>query len=299
MKLKLSVFALLSVFLTHSYAQNSDTTYWKVGGASTLTFSQVSLNNWAAGGENNVSLNGYFLTFANYLKGKVDWSNSLEMGYGVIKQGVADLRKTDDVINATTQLGVKLPAPKLFFTSLLDFKTQFVQGLNADEQIISNFMAPGYLLVATGLNWKPSEVFSATYTPVTGKMTFVRDQALADAGAFGVKPGENFRAELGSYLKMNFVKADLIKNVGLTSKLELFSNYIKDFGNIDVNWQNALVMKVNSLITVNWQTQLIYDDDIKIQITDEAGNVTGASPMTQFKSVFGVGISYNFGAKPE
>jgi hypothetical protein len=72
---------------------------------------------------------------------------------------------------------------------------------------------------------------------------------------------------------------------------------VENFGLIDVNWQNVLLMKVNDVLSVTWQTQLIYDDDIKIENVDEMGNVTGASPKTQFRSVFSVGLSYNFGDK--
>ncbi|MDH5608898.1 MAG: DUF3078 domain-containing protein, partial [Cyclobacteriaceae bacterium] len=192
----------------------------------------------------------------------------------------------------------------------LDFRTQFYRGVNADGDRISEFMAPGYLLVATGLDWKPSPVLSATYAPVTGKFTFVRNQELANAGAFGVTPGipdpvnpavflsagSRHRAELGSFLKVMFNKENLLPNVTVASKLELFSNYLKDFGNVDVNWQNMVSMKVNNLLTVNWQSQLIYDHDIKIEAFDDAGLSLGTHPRTQFKSVFGVGISYRFGA---
>lgn len=293
----LLVFGIVCFTATNTYAQNADTTYWTKGGVAALTFSQVSLTNWAAGGNNNVSINGFFNLFANYKKDNLDWSNNLEMGYGVVKQGEnATPQKTDDIIIATTQLGYKLKGDQLFWSTLLDFRTQFVEGLDAEGNQISDLMAPGYLLVATGLDWKPSPSFSLTYAPVTGKFTFVTNDELAAAGAFGVTPGENSRAELGSFLKMKFAKDNIVKNVNFSSKLELFTNYIENFGNIDVNWQNLVAMKVNSWLTVNWQTQLIYDDDIKIAGgTNAAGEPIDISPRTQFKSVFGVGLSFKFG----
>jgi hypothetical protein len=288
---------IVSFTASTTQAQDADTTYWTKGGVAALTFSQVSLTNWAAGGNNNVSVNGFFNLFANYKKSKLDWSNNLEMGYGVVKQGQdATPQKTDDIIIATTQLGYQLKGDKLFWSSLLDFRTQFVEGLDEEGNRISDRMAPGYLLVATGLDWKPSPVFSLTYAPVTGKFTFVTDDALAAAGAFGVTPGENFRAELGSFLKMKLAKDNIVKNVNFSSKLELFTNYVENFGNVDINWQNLVAMKVNSWLTVNWQTQLIYDDDIKIASgVDASGEPTGFAPRTQFKSVFGVGLSFQFG----
>ncbi len=69
---------------THS----SDTIMgWKKGGVFTATMAQTSLTNWVAGGENSFSVNGLFSGFANYKKGKSIWDNSLDVGYGIIKQG--------------------------------------------------------------------------------------------------------------------------------------------------------------------------------------------------------------------
>ena len=88
-----------------------------------------------------------------------------------------------------------------------------------------------------------------------------------------------------------------MKNVNVDMKLELFTNYEKGtFGNIDVNWQNSIVMKVNKYISTNLFTQLVYDDDINTErVESGTGDVVQAGPKTQFKSVFGVGIAYAFG----
>lgn len=290
----------------------SDTSYWTTGGVGSITFSQVSLTNWAAGGENSISLNGYFNVFADYQKDKIVWSNNLELGYGIIKQGrESQADKTDDIIIATTQFGYKIKGDRLFWSSLIDFRTQFYEGVNEEGQRISDFMAPGYLLVASGLDWKPTKTLSITYAPITGKFTFVSDQELANEGAFGVDPGvvdqngnlvsqgSTSRAEIGSFLKINYKKEDIIKNVNFTSKLELFTNYIEQFGNIDVNWQNFVVMKINSFLSVNWQSQLIYDDDITATETNDLGEEINVGPKVQFKSVFGVGLTYKFGEQKE
>ena len=67
-----SVFTILIAFVsTVSLAQTnpSDTTYWRKGGVTSLTFSQVSLTNWSAGGQNSVAINSSFSAFANRVKG--------------------------------------------------------------------------------------------------------------------------------------------------------------------------------------------------------------------------------------
>ncbi len=294
-----------------TFAQEADTSYWKFGGVTTLTFSQVSLTNWAAGGENSISLNGYFNVYGNYAKDKVTWENNLEMGYGIIKQGDNESpRKTDDIIILTTQFGYQI-SKNLSWSSILDFRTQFYEGEDEDGNRISDFMAPGYILIATGLNWNPVPSLNITYAPATGKMTIVNDEELAADGAFGVdqglrdlsgniiESGNNSRVELGSFLKVRYNKENILTNVNVASKLELFTNYLENQGEIDVNWQNQVVMKVNAILSVNLQTQLIYDKDIVFTALDANGDVISEGDKVQFKSVFGVGLSYTFGKPKE
>ncbi len=310
MKFSVAFLLLFSGFTSLvAFSQEADTTYWKKGGMTSLTFSQVSLTNWAAGGDNSVSLNGYVNLFANYVKGKSKWENDIIMGYGVIRQGDSSVEKTDDRLNIVTQYGHQV-GEKTYWTNILDFRTQFYEGVNADGTKISDFMAPGYLLISSGLDWTPSENFSLTYGPATGKFTFVTDQTLANAGAFGVEAaefdangnmiaeGSRSRAEIGSFLKVKFRK-EVAENVNFDTKLEMFANYLENFGNIDINFENAIAMKVNDWLSVNWVIQMIYDDDINIDQFNDSDVLTGSGPRTQFKSVFGVGLTYNFGAKKE
>ena len=308
MKSKLLLLSLLAATFGAS-SQDADTSYWHFGGATTATFSQVSLTNWAAGGENSISLNGYFNFFVDYAKDRITLDNNLEMGYGIVKQGEgAKPEKTDDILIISSQFGYKF-TKTLFWSSLIDFRTQFYRGVDDEGNLISDFMAPGYLLVATGFEWKPVPALKVTYAPITGKWTIVNDDELAANGAFGVDPGlrdingniiqsgSSSRTELGSFLKIRYKKENLIENVNFLSKLELFTNYLENFGEIDVNWQNQINMKINSILSVNLQTQLIYDKDIVFSEFDPSGELISEEDRVQFKSVFGVGLAYTFGEK--
>jgi len=304
-KMKIGIL-VVAFYLMLSITTNAqtDTTYWTKGAKGTLTFTQVSLTNWSAGGENSVSLNAYLNTFANYAKDRTTWESNLELGYGLVDQGDLGARKSDDKIIFTTKYGYKIKPEndRLYWSTLLDFKTQFDGGLEyaADgaETKISDFMAPGYLTIATGLEYKPSEFFNLLYAPVAGKITFVNSELLSNqaGGAYGVEQGDKSVSELGTFLKMGF-KKDIAKNINLDSKLELFTAYDESFGNVDVNWQNALLMKVNDWLSASLITQLIYDDDIDIVEVDDSGNVIGSGPKVQFKQIFGLGLSYTIGDK--
>jgi hypothetical protein len=287
--------------------QASDTSYWHRGFKGTLTFTQVNLSNWAAGGENSVSLNSFINMHLNHAKGRLRWENSLDLAYGFLNQKEIGARKTDDKIQGLTKIGYQLSAgdQKLFWSTGVGLSTQFARGFNFpnDSVSISRAFAPAYLVLSTGLEYKPSKEFSFMLSPVTGKMTFVGDQRLANAGAFGVeaaefdalgslvKEGENFRAEMGTYLNISF-KDEVWENVNLESRLQLFSNYLENFGEIDVNLELTVLMKINKYLSASLTTQLLYDKDVEFPKLDDAGVKVGVEDRWQFKEIFGIGFSY-------
>lgn len=292
-------------------AVNEDST-WTTGGTMGLNLSQVHLSNWAAGGQSSVSVTGLVNLFANYAKGKSTWDNTLDLGYGMLWQGDAAGVKTDDKIDFASKYGYQA-SEHWYYSGLFNFRSQFAPGFDdpfAPDSVrnkISDLLAPAYSLIALGMDYKPSENFTAFISPITMKITIVGDQVLADAGAFGVEgatfddsgnlltAGKNIRTEIGGYVKMMY-KTDLAENVGFQTKIDLFSNYQNNPQNIDVNWETLLTMKVNSWLSTTLTTQVIYDDDINIARDPEdiAAGGPAAGPATQFKQALAVGLSYKF-----
>lgn len=281
---------------------------WKFGGIISFNGQQVSLTNWAAGGSNSISFGGIISVFARYKKGKTTWDNNLELGYGIIKQGVSkDWWKTDDKIQFTSKYG-RAAGKNWYYTALGDFKTQFTNGYNYpnDSMYISRFMAPGYVIMALGMDYKPNKNFTLFMAPITGKFTFVNDDSLARHGAYGVQKEirdpyqggtitqhyKTHREEFGAYLKMQY-QTKVMENISFQTMLELFSNYLHNPQNIDVNWTTLTTFKVNKFISATLTTQLIYDDDILL--LRSAGKEKGTvGPDVQFKQVLGVGLNYKF-----
>jgi hypothetical protein len=280
----------------------ADTTQgWKKGGVVGINLAQTSLTNWAAGGQNSLAINGISSLFANLKRGKSVWDNSLDLGYGLLKQGSnPDFMKTDDKIDLLSKYG-REAFKNFYYAALVNFKTQMTPGYNYpnDSVKISDLFAPAYLLGAIGMDYKPNTHFSAFLAPLTSKFTFVTDKVLSDAGAFGVDPGKSVKSEIGGYIRVIFTKNDFksefMKNISLTSKIDLFSNYLDSPQNIDVSWESLIAMKVNKYISVTFNTHLIYDDNTKISIdTNEDGIIDYKGPRTQFKEILGVGFSYKF-----
>ncbi len=266
---------------------------WKYSGLFSLTASQVSFSDWAAGGENSHSLNGLIALSADYKRDKHFWENDLTLAYGIMKQGEKEVRKTDDKFEFNSAYGYKA-SDVWYYTAVLNFKTQFTEGYKYDDAAgtkakLSNLFAPAYLTLSAGMSYKPSPVFSVFIGPISGKMTFVNDEDLSNAGAFGVDPGKKSKSEFGGTIKAEFNK-DIFKNVNLLSKLTLFSAYNNNPQNIDINWELLFNMKINEWLSANLNLNLIYDDDIKS--VNKQGEVGG--PKIQFKEVFGLGLNLKF-----
>ena len=288
----LFLFNIFCVDAQKSDSSGRDTlSVWKLKSLYSLSGTQSSFVNWNAGGRNNISLIGNITASADYNKAKWNWSSDVTLAFGGIKylddvQGV-DLQKTEDKIDLSSIVGMRIS--KRFLISLNSgFKTQFADGFTYpnDSVAVSKFMAPGYLNLALGTDYIKDANFSVFGSPFASKTTLVMDDSLSQLGAFGVEKGERIRHEFGAFIKLKW-NSKLMKNIDLKSKIELFSNYLNNPENIDVNAELVFIFRVNSLFSATAQWNLVYDDDIKIR--DKNGNI---GPRTQFKSVLGIGISY-------
>ena len=305
-KIALLFLGIFSLYFT-TIAQEQADTSWKFRSDVSLMFSQASFTNWAAGGENNITLNGFFNFYAGYIKGLHKWENILGLAYGMNKTGDRDFRKSEDKIDFLSNYGIKA-SDKLYYAVNFSFKTQFTEGFKYYDDVkpdssvkISNFLAPAFISLGLGMEYRPYSYMSFYLSPITARWIIVNDQELADAGAFGVEkkadifdaqgnhvsvPGETSRFELGAYFRFLFIK-DIMKNVNVSTKLELFSNYLENPQNIDANWETMINMKVNEWITASLGLQLLYDDNTPI--TDKDGNI---GPRTQIKELLSIGLNY-------
>ena len=300
-KVTLYFITLLFAFSLNLNAQEADSTQqvtWKKSGSLNFSFANVGLSNWAAGGQNSISLGAILDLNAVRTSEKSTWENNLKIQYGMARVGKSSVnlcKKTDDSFIFTSKYGYKLNNPKWNITQILDFRSQMTGGFVYDRDslgveqegdLISKFLAPGYLLLATGIEYKTKN-FSLNYAPLTAKFTFVTDDALSAAGAFGVEAGKKSRSELGSSL-VSTLEFEPMENVKFKSGVTFFANY-ETTSQIDVNWETLLVFKVNKYLTTSFGTHLIYDHDILIVQED------GTSKRAiQFKNVLNVNVGFVF-----
>ena len=195
------------------------------------------------------------------------------------------------------------------YSAKFNFRTQLSNGYkypNTDKPI-SKFFSPAYIFFGLGSEYALKEYSLKLYlSPATNKTTFVFNQSLANEGAFGVVPavydelgeiiteGKNSKIEFGTLVTVEW-ETDLMKNIKMANELILYSDYINNYGNIDVNWEINFDLTINKYVSANVGSHLRYDDDIrhKEDINND-GELDILGPRIQLKQLLGVGFSYKF-----
>lgn len=265
---------------------------WKSKGTFTFLVNQASFSNWVAGGENNIAGTVGLNYDLNYKRKNLTWDTKVVGAYGLIKTKNADFeKKTDDRLEINSVLGTKAFG-EWYYSFFVNFRTQFTKGFiyqkNAEGKEIrtenTNIFSPAYLTFGPGLFWKKNDNLKINLAPLTSKMTFVdrRYTSVPDyvkGSYFGVEANKSLRYELGLYAS-TYYKFNLMTNVAVENILNLYTNYLEDPKNVDMDYSLAIVMKVNKYVSANIAFQAIYDDN--------------AFAGFQTRQIFGVGGTIGF-----
>ncbi len=273
-------------------------TPWRIGGDGTVGFSQTYLDNWKKGGESALSLMIILKGFANYSShdNKVKWENSGEIRNGWIRPGGtgAELQKNDDKFEITSRFGLSA-FKKWYYSTEFNYETQFFNGYkyptSTNPDPISAFMSPARTFFKIGLDYKPSKNFSLFLSPLTLKNVFVKDTVKIDQTKFGVDQNKRGFWEPGLNADLNF-KKDITPDISYETKYKMFINYKQPFGNLDINWENMVVMRLTDHINLRMMVHLIYDDDVLFPIYDANDVKIGEEPKLQIKEFINIGFTY-------
>lgn len=247
---------------------------WKKSGVVTFLFNQSAFNNWLAGGTDNISgtlgLNYDF----NYAKGDWTWDNKIIASYGLTKLDSEQTQKTDDRLEFNSVVGKKA-TENWYYSAFFNFKTQ-MSSTDVDGEQLSHFFSPAYFQFGPGMLWKKSDNLKVNIAPATSKLVVLSSDL---APAFGVDLGESTRYEIGASIN-GYYKFNIMENVSVENILNLYSNYIEEAKNIDIDYTMNIIMKINKYLSANLALQAIYDDN--------------AFDGFQTREVFGLGVNYNF-----
>jgi Protein of unknown function (DUF3078) len=281
--------------------------YWKLHSEASFILNQASLTNWVKGGESSISGATDITGYADYNNKKLDLLSNdyIRLKYGLIKSGDRPLEKNTDLLETNSKINHKAFG-KFDFSAIMLFKTQISKGFNYpnDSVPVSKFLNPGVFTFGLGLDFKPNKTTSVNFSPLSYKVTFVTDTGKAplhiDQTLYGIPHGKKSLQEPGaSLLITNEFKP--VKTVAITNRLQLFTNYIHNPQNIDVDWEMIATVKLNWFTDMRFNTNLIYDDKTKTAVVDKHGKPVldefgnpKKSARIQFKELLGFSFVFRF-----
>lgn len=296
MKKKLLLGLLLvgsfSAFAQQTNDKEKDTA-WTTAGNINLLFNQSAFNaDWLGGGTSNVAGNLSVSYDFNYEKEDWTWDNKILLDYGLTKVKDEEFtKKTNDRLEYNSLLGKKAKG-NWYYSAFLNFKTQMDKGYeygtdangNEIRTEYTHFLSPGYLQAGIGMLWKKSDNLKVNVAPFTSKFIFVDKDFTSipgyeDGDYFGLDANKTMRYEFGASLS-GYAKFDIMENVSAENILALYSNYLEDPQNVDIDYTLNVVMKINKYLSTNFTFQAIYDDN--------------AITAFQIREVFGLGIGAKF-----
>jgi len=282
---------------------------WKYRTEASFVLNQGSMSNWVRGGEGSISTALDITGYAAYNNKdlKLSSENFARIKFGYIASGKEDIRKNLDLFETNSKLNHKAFG-KFDFSAILLFKTQLARGYNYTKNahsedtaiLVSKLMNPGILTIGFGLDFKPNETTSLNFSPLSYKGTFVTDTAHIDQTLYGIPKNRKSLNEPGvSFMITNIFKPT--KSVTIINRLQLFTNYIHNPQNVDVDWEMIAVANLNWFTDVRFNTHLIFDDDTKTTELYKNGNPVlrpdGTEKKTariQFKEMLGFSLVFRF-----
>lgn len=280
--------------------------YWRYTTEISSVLNQAFLSNWVKGGESNVSTNVDITMNINYLNTpkKFLWYNQARLKHGFVASKDKGIRRNMDLIELNSKLNHKAFG-KFDFSSTAIFKTQLAKGFSypkdKDPVLVSRIMSPSIVTLGIGLDYKPNRETSFNISPLSYKWTYVADTVNVPTSRYSIPEGRKSRHEPGASVVINHKKR-VFDKVSLNNKVQLFTNYIDNPKNIDIDWELIATMSLNWFTDVRLNMHLIYDDDTKTTVYDKdtgdpvldsEGNPL-KTPRIQFKEIIGFSFIFRF-----
>ena len=260
---------------------------WTKRGNIAVLLNQTGFSDWVGGGTNNFSATIKFDYEWEYSDLGWNWLSNVESAFGLAKYKNAPFaRKIDDRILIQSIIGKEF-TKNLSFSAFFNFTSQIGNGYkykkdvdnNEIRELTTRIFSPAYFQIGSGFLWKKDEKLWVNYSPIASRLILVSkkftDSLLDNETYFGVASKKSSRYELGANLTFHS-EGRLIENVNYKQDLKLFSNYLEDASNIDLDYLAQIEINVNPLLSTQLIFQLIYDDN--------------AVARLQVREVFGVGV---------
>ncbi len=256
----------------------------KVGGIGG-NFSWLSLINPRAGaGDNRIGFGGLLNYSANLVQGKIISNNKIGLQLDVVQNGSAPYAKATDVLAASSQFGYKIGKEdgKWYVAGLADFQSQLLPTYGANYlkakpfagkdkdstlSLTGALFSPATFKLAPGVIYKPNAKMTILFSPVALKAVIVSDKKLAQSEKFfpqNTAKDKTVDVQVGAEIRADYVSKFFNDRLVYATTLDLYSNYLRNPQNIDLEWYHSIDVMVTKSVSLNFKSDWFYDDDIKV-----------------------------------
>ncbi|MEZ4884624.1 MAG: DUF3078 domain-containing protein [Chitinophagales bacterium] len=277
---------------------------WKRGLSFGMDFAQLlQINPKVGAGEDKLGIGGTVGVFGNYKKDKLLWNNTVSLLFGIQRLGSGlsvinptidnPFQKSIDELRFSSKIGTQVKddskwayAAELTFVSQITptYPGNFLTDVtDTGASPIAKLFSPATLTLSPGIDYKANKKLSFFFAPFSWKAIFVLEDAIAALPASTKEDntkgihGNDWRSptdfdntfhQLGATLKGIYQDKFLEGKGAFKSELTLFSNYLENPQNLDVDWRNEIAMNIWKGLQLSLTVNVVYDHDVKVQITD-------------------------------
>ena len=280
-------------------AIKADTTGWIQGGGIGMDIGQlVFINPKLGSGENRFGLGGAISYFANLIAERHYWTNSFSLNLALQKLGSGLIRvnsdektpfqKSIDELRLNSKFGYAI-AKNSKFNYAVDFSflSQLTPTYNSkvdggnylknidilETSLAAKIFNPATIIFGVGIDYKPTSSWSIYLSPISYKGLIVANDSIAAQGIHGnpwksATDYNNIANQMGGLLKIGFTGNLVPERISYSTKMGLYSNYLKNPQNIDLDWVNELAIQIYKGLQLSVMVNVFYDDDVMVQISD-------------------------------
>lgn len=325
---------MASTFVNRDSLISSDSN-WHIGLTLGFDFAQLlHINPQQGAGQNKLSLNTAINLVTSYNNGHLNWENDIiwqfgaqRLGSGLIGPGLnipVPFQKSIDDFRMNSKLSFRLNRCPYWFSSLnFGMRTLITPTFNGDNRLPGNFfkdiftegnfpsskfLSPAIFTISIGSEYKRKEGFAVFYSPISIKYILVENDFIASTGVHGNKieglpdsngiyeSFENTNLQFGSFIRMSIQKDIIKSHLNYQGSLILFSNYLNNPQNIDLDIVNTFNWKLYKNFNFSLMVNLFYDHDVLVQITDRYafGGISGLGKRLSITQQFLVTYQVKF-----
>ncbi len=266
---------------------------WAYGAGFGLDFAALNLINPRVGaGQNRLGFGGLGNVFANYKEDKLYWNSRFSSQLAIQRIGGKNepfLKNLDRaIVNSKAGRAINEKWAAAVEAEIESQLTPTYEGnfLSKGENstLIANVFSPAIIRLSPGLDYKATKKLTFFFAPASIKGIVVMDDTVAQQGRFIPFKNDDgtFKKsdwQFGGTVKVMYNNKVLNDKMVVSSTLDLFSNYLRNPQNIDVQWHNEIGWTIWKGLALNWVTDVLYDDDIQVQVDRNNDGIYGSDEL--------------------